>query len=262
MNQSKKGLPQAFVAHPHQQDVMLQKMAVSSQMKDLPTSPPVYRPHPVQKVLQTKMSGEKQPPTSQLPRQPIAPPVFRPELKRAVQPKMAATAAAPKSPIAPPVYRPQAVPRVLQIKESQVSGISPSQKRRPPHNARTSVAGSFGGDTVQRTRVYRMGSSTDQNLCPRHPQDDDAASAGRGLSTSSAAPNGKAQIIETDNLGDTLEAVNDHGNHYAIRPTEDDDNAKLTAWAATRAAGGHASTAAVRGAIVATRAANGDETDV
>lgn len=262
MNQIKKGLLQAFVTHPHQQGVILQKMAVSSQMKNLPTSPPVYRPQPVQKVLQTKMSGGQQPPASQLPSQPFAPPVFRPELKKAVQPKMAATTAAPKSPTAPTVYRPQAVPRVLQIKESQTSGISSGQKRRPPHNARSSVAVSFGSNTVQRIRVYRMGSATDQNLCPRHPQDDDATSAGRGLSTSSAAPAGKAQIIETDNLGDTLEAVNDHGNHYAIRPTEDDDNAKLTAWAATRAAGGHASTAAVKGAIVATRAANGVETDV
>jgi hypothetical protein len=73
---------------------------------------------------------------------------------------------------------------------------------------------------------------------------------------------GKAQIIETNNLGAELEAINDHGDHYAIRPKNDADNAKLTAWAATRDVGGHAYTAAVKGAIVATRSAQGVETDV
>jgi len=59
-----------------------------------------------------------------------------------------------------------------------------------------------------------------------------------------------------------LEAVNDHGNHYAIRPTNDAENTKLEAWAATRAAGGHANTTAVRNAIVATRNEQGNETPV
>jgi hypothetical protein len=40
--------------HPHQPGVVQQKMAVSSQMRNQPTTPPVYRPQPVPKVLQTK----------------------------------------------------------------------------------------------------------------------------------------------------------------------------------------------------------------
>ena len=86
--------------------------------------------------------------------------------------------------------------------------------------------------------------------------------AGRGLSTSSQRPNTKAQGIETDNLGATLEAVNDHGDHYAIRAADDADNAKLVAWAATRAAGGDARTLAVKAAIVSRVNNQGVETDV
>jgi hypothetical protein len=157
-----------------------------------------------------------------------------------VQPK-ASSATSPKHTDAPPVYRTRPAPSASHAKGAAIS------------NAR---------DVVQRIRVYRMGSGTDSNLCPRPGIDDTAGAAGRGLSTSTVAGAGKAQIIETNNLGADLEAVNDHGNHYAIRPTNDADNAKLTAWAATRAAGGHACTNAVRAAIVATRNAQGVDTDV
>ncbi len=98
-------------------------------------------------------------------------------------------------------------------------------------------------------------------MCPR-PGIDDTAAAGRGLSTSSQRPDTKAQGIETDDLGDTLEAVNDHGNHYAIRPTDDANRAKLIAWAATRVAGGDPRTAAVKAAIVSKVNNQGVETDV
>jgi len=61
----------------------------------------------------------------------------------------------------------------------------------------------------------------------------------------------KAQTIETDNLGENLEAVNDHGDHYAIRPTNDPDPYNLLVeWAASREIGGHLLTRAVKAAIV------------
>jgi hypothetical protein len=66
-----------------------------------PIAPPVYRPQPAPKVLQSKRA----------PGQPVAPPVYRPEVK-----KMAGSAQMKTGPVAPPVYRPQPVPKVLQTK--------------------------------------------------------------------------------------------------------------------------------------------------
>lgn len=78
--------------------------------------PPVYRPQPAPKVLQTKAAC-CQPPRAgaQTPRTPVAPPVYRPEPKKIVQPKMAAATRTPRE--APPVYKPQPTPKVLQTKE-------------------------------------------------------------------------------------------------------------------------------------------------
>ena len=154
-----------------------------------------------------------------------------------------------------------AVHRILRhgpALQFQSEGVAAGARPAIPRDvapARTGLSGplNMSGqsiDVVQRVRVYRQGSQTDQNLCPRPGIDDVAASAARGLSTSSTAANG-SRIIETDNLGAGLEAVNDAGTHYGIRPPNDADAALLQAWAATRAAGGHANTAAVRAAIVA-----------
>jgi hypothetical protein len=165
MNPKKNGLPQGFGANPlhcqqrgnpktHQPGVMQPKMSMASQMmKKPPVPPPVYRPQPVPKVLQTKSAVAHQPvhqtrsapiapsayrpqPVPKVlqtkvasgqplhaghsPRKPVAPPVYRPEPKRVVQPKMTATAQAQQLPKAPPVYRPQPTPRVLQTKNSQI----------------------------------------------------------------------------------------------------------------------------------------------
>lgn len=114
-----------------------------------------------------------------------------------------------------------------------------------------------GNPAIQMKKVYRMGSGSDQNLCPRPEKD--TVGDGRGLSTSSAKPNDKAQVIETDNLGGNLEAVNDHGKHYAIRPTNDDDTSKLTEWANSRDVGGHELTEAVKAARVGTVDTKGNE---
>ena len=70
----------------------------------LPIAPPVYRPQPVPKVLQTKRPPGQTPQPFQAARPPIGPPVYRPEIKT-VQPKI--ISAQRPSPPQPPVYRPQ-----------------------------------------------------------------------------------------------------------------------------------------------------------
>ena len=83
-------------------------------------APPVYRPQPVPKVLQTKRQ-----PGQGLP---VAPAVYRPEAK-----KMVGSAQMKPGPAAPPVYRPQPIPKVLQTKKiMQAPAI---QRSRDP-NAR------------------------------------------------------------------------------------------------------------------------------
>jgi hypothetical protein len=65
----------------------------AAQMKKLPAAPPVYRPQPVPKVLQTKSAtGQTESPSQ--PRSPVAPPVYRPQQKKIAQPKMKSVARA------------------------------------------------------------------------------------------------------------------------------------------------------------------------
>jgi hypothetical protein len=96
-------------------------------------APPVYRPQPTPRVLQTKLANAQPAPTPPR-RTPTAPPVYRPELKKVVQPQMRSPAEGRKPPKAPPVYRPQPTPKVLQTKAAVT---------RPPHapsSARTHAA--------------------------------------------------------------------------------------------------------------------------
>ncbi len=63
------------------------KMANGVVNRKLPVAPPVYRPQPVPKVLQTKSASAHGPHAVRAPRAPVAPPVYRPEQKRIAQPK-------------------------------------------------------------------------------------------------------------------------------------------------------------------------------
>jgi hypothetical protein len=91
------------------------QMIAASQMRRPPAAVPVYRPHPVPKVLQTRMFASREP-INQPRRAPTAPPAYRPEQKRIAQLKTAAPLHKQpnKHPKAPPVYRPQPTPKVLQ----------------------------------------------------------------------------------------------------------------------------------------------------
>ena len=71
-----------------------------AQMKPGPTAPPVYRPQPTPRVLQTKKA---------------------PNVVRTNNPQIDQ-----RRPVAPPVYRPQPVPRVLQPKMAHTQQSSPS----------------------------------------------------------------------------------------------------------------------------------------
>jgi len=90
----------------HIQKPVLQKAASRG-----PAAPPVYRPQPVPKVLQTKRPAGQ---TAQgpAPRQPVGPPVYKPDVKRIVQPMIAQTKRLafqpqPNAPrLAAPVVRP------------------------------------------------------------------------------------------------------------------------------------------------------------
>jgi hypothetical protein len=114
---------------PHQPSVAQPKMAAALAVKSQPVAPPVYRPQPVPKVLQTKSASAHQSQPNALPRTPVAPPVYRPEPKRIVQPKMATAAQAHKPPQAPPVYRPQPTPKVLQSKRVGSNGYQGAEHK-------------------------------------------------------------------------------------------------------------------------------------
>jgi hypothetical protein len=88
----------------------------------VPQAPPVYRPQPVPRVLQKKMSVPGQTIDRSI-RTPLAPPVYCPQTTpRVLQRKIAlversALVRAPGQPISPPIYRPQPTPTAVQMKE-------------------------------------------------------------------------------------------------------------------------------------------------
>lgn len=99
-----------------------------SQATPKAAAPPVYRPQPVPKVLQTKRSAIQIPPAGQDSRQPIAPPVYRPEAKKIVQLK--AVSPLRKLPSPPPAYRPEA----KKISPQRSQPTAPRANLRGPHS--------------------------------------------------------------------------------------------------------------------------------
>jgi hypothetical protein len=114
-------------SQPPKPGIMQPKTAIASQMKKPPVAPPVYRPQPAPKVLQTKSAFDRQTHIGQLPRQPVAPPVYRPQPKakllqtKPAKPEPAAQqTAARTTPAAPPAYRPNNAPPVMQRRNSHI----------------------------------------------------------------------------------------------------------------------------------------------
>jgi hypothetical protein len=111
-----------------------QAQTMSSRHK--PTAPPVYRPQSVPKVLQRKIQAPNQP-ASQSKRTQVVPQVYRPlPVPKVLQKKNASgqsslTSKAPRQPVAPPVYRPQPVPKVLQKKSALTPQSHPGKSHQP-----------------------------------------------------------------------------------------------------------------------------------
>ena len=109
-------------------------MANSGVNRKPPVAPPVYRPQPLPKVLQTKNSS-----APNAPQRLVGPPAYRPQVKpTTVQAKMAGPADLKKHTVAPPIYKPQATPKVLQTK----------QKVKPP----SVPASPIRHNTIQRVK--------------------------------------------------------------------------------------------------------------
>lgn len=221
-------------------------------------APPVYRPQPVPKVLQTKRVTTQLQSTGQEPRKPLPPPVYRPSVNTLVQSTTISQFRTLH--VDMPEYRPEQKRVVRQDWIGHRAAAHGESSVRPPGTTTQQKSGHHNGQgwplIVQMVRVYRGGSGTADNHTPRPGIDDDATKSKRGLSCYDK-PNGKGTIIETDNLPNNLEAVKE-GSHYAIRPKDDPDASKLKTWAATRGTGViSANTQGVLDAIVGTTDKNG-----
>jgi len=101
------------------------KAIPASWIRQTPAAPAVYRPQPLPRVLQGKITALPKPP-NQTQRSPVAPPVYRPQpVPKVLQTKIAvgqrsqAERLPRRQASAPPVFRPQPMPRVLQTKAVQ-----------------------------------------------------------------------------------------------------------------------------------------------
>ena len=120
--------------------VAQKKTGVPVQSIKRPVAPPVYRPQPLPKVLQTKRSLGLSTKAFQSPHAPVAPPVYRPQQSpKAAQPKMTNGPPSRKPPVTPSVYRPQALPRVMQTK---MPGQPVPERKQAPLVRQASAAAS------------------------------------------------------------------------------------------------------------------------
>jgi|GEM_PF-3232427 len=101
-----------------------------------PVAPPVYRPQPIPKVLQTKRASGQQPLAHTSPRQPVAPPIYRPQPMLKVLQRMT-TRSAPVQPL-----RWTGAPGVVQCSSSS-EGLLPWNKVTCP-----GCGNQYGGDRV------------------------------------------------------------------------------------------------------------------
>ena len=103
---------QAGAARQSKPAVAQLKTPISAQGIKRPVAPPVYRPQPLPKVLQTKSANTQSRNLAQAPSRPLAPPIHRPEVKKVVQPKTIVQSR--KAVTAPPIYHSKQVKPVIQ----------------------------------------------------------------------------------------------------------------------------------------------------
>jgi hypothetical protein len=117
-----------------------------------PVAPPVYRPQPVPKVLQTKRSPAHNLPASKAL---AARPVSHPETKEVVQPKVVSQQR--QSPTAPPAYRP-VQPRIAQPRMATLT--------QPGHQKFRALTGLRSGSVVQGMMERKREDSSDDEEAP------------------------------------------------------------------------------------------------
>lgn len=131
--------------------VLQAKTDAAPRSRQLPAPPPVYRPQPVPRILQTKMAASPQP-VHQTTRAPAAPTAYRPQpVPRVLQLKKAGglqphTGKPSVRPVAPPVFRPQPkpaphAPAAVQMKPNafsviQLAEISEKERRKRREQSR------------------------------------------------------------------------------------------------------------------------------
>ena len=110
--------------------------------------------------------------------------------------------------------------------------------RLAAEHTRVTVQSLSNDELIRRFVTYRSGANTINNYTPR---DKDTRGAKKGLSTMENEADylgQKAQVIETDDLGDDLAAVRNgvgqNDSHVSIVPSDDADDAKLVEWASAK----------------------------
>ena len=166
MNEKKKGGPQGFGAgqwrgsHPGKPSIVQTKkpapqsatrppapglkMTGAAQVRKIPAAPPVYRPQPVPRVLQTKSRGSNQ--LTQTKLSPSAPQAYRPQtvpkvLQRQPAPGNLLSLSAKRAVKTAAGYPPRSTPKVLQAKTNATSGIARPLTGTARFNATTAMAG-------------------------------------------------------------------------------------------------------------------------
>lgn len=99
-----------------QPNLVQRKTAANHHPSANPLAPPVYRPQPQPKVLQTKMAGG----------QPSQPKALAGQQPNTLQPR--------RQPIAPLIYSPHPTPRVLQLKKVGMGAATSPPSATPPVN--------------------------------------------------------------------------------------------------------------------------------
>ena len=150
--------------------------------KKTPVAPPVYRPQPVPKVLQTKKANGPQP---------NSPSVGR---LNGVQQQSAAQTI--RKPISVPVYRPQPVPKVLQTKKS--NSVHPHLTPHAPVVGKRVIA---GANAIQRSTSPHQ--SLVRPVAPGFPSVIQKKGPLKIVNTKELEPNSKAR---TELLEDYLQS--------------------------------------------------------
>ena len=206
------------------------KTGVSAQNIKRPVAPPVYRPQPVPKVLQTKSSSSQSPRLDLAQRQPMAPPVYRPAAGKIAQPKVIAPQRKPPTP--PPVYRPEQ----KRIAQPKLASAHTPAKHIPAYRPqpRSTVQAKEVAARSSLQATHRPGASSPPRTTPPHARQTrlpthDVAQPTWGWGAVGALAFGAAATFMTGGVGLVAAGAAAAGGYlahrvsdwYALRPGEE-----------------------------------------